>query len=861
MGFVLAGFLGTPAQVQAAASAERFGELAVLAAQKQYDLYKTPAPVGGGYGDFGAYDGYVLKKAGADLTLWKQGDVSLEDQLRALMDQTIRNPGTVSAKEAAYEFLAAQAIGDAVREAALLQILIDRQIREGDGKGALDSNMYSDAPAFEALARGGVLDRMQAADAYAYLLRNWDEASGAWPQGYVDLMTTAQTLRALSSLAVCAPEAVSETDAGRIAAGMAWLEACQQPDGGFLGGDGDDPLVDTAEVLLTLSGDAALELDSWNRDGVGAADYIADSALSAEGVFGTLGNAADHSAALEALICLGAAVDWRQVNISGGGGNEGGEGGGETPGAVAAVSLEITGPSGRVLYERNTVRVGADAPNPLEALKQSGLPYRLKGDDFVEEIGGYANSGSNGWMYQVNGVRPTLTILEYRLKDGDSLLWFYSEDPGNIAGIENASGGGVGGGAPAPTPTPVPSPSPTPAAGYKTQIVLTIGNTEAQVNGETQSMDVPASVIESRTMAPLRFVAEAMGAEISWLEASKEVVIERGQGSVPAASSLETKADAAVRQVLQSYQGRDQLSLWEGMALASRDVTVPPGVTETLLKEFQSQQGKWLATDYAKAILFLKSVGQDPKSFGGYNLTEKLYNLSDLDRQGVNGLIWALNALESEELPADAVWTRERLWPAILTYQNQDGGFALSQGADSDVDVTAMAMAALAGWDHAYVDQALLRGMAYLIQAQSEDGEFSSMGAKNSGSVSQVILTLCKLDISPLDARFVKQGKTLADILLSYQADDGRFRHTHDGQSNDMATEQAVQALIQYGKLAAEQNGPRVVLKVRPNALNPDMTPVIADGRVLVPVRYVTEKLGAEVQWDPAARTVTISKR
>jgi hypothetical protein len=96
---------------------------------------------------------------------------------------------------------------------------------------------------------------------------------------------------------------------------------------------------------------------------------------------------------------------------------------------------------------------------------------------------------------------------------------------------------------------------------------------------------------------------------------------------------------------------------------------------------------------------------------------------------------------------------------------------------------------------------------------------------------------------------------------LSYQAEDGRFRHTRDGQGNDMATEQAAQALIQYGKFAAEQNGPRIVLKVQRMSLNPDMTPVIVADRVLVPVRYVTEKLGAEVQWDQAAQTVTVTKR
>jgi len=36
--------------------------------------------------------------------------------------------------------------------------------------------------------------------------------------------------------------------------------------------------------------------------------------------------------------------------------------------------------------------------------------------------------------------------------------------------------------------------------------------------------------------------------------------------------------------------------------------------------------------------------------------------------------------------------------------------------------------------------------------------------------------------------------------------------------------------------------------------------PTIKDGRTLVPVRYISEMLGANVIWDPVDRTVTIVK-
>ena len=49
--------------------------------------------------------------------------------------------------------------------------------------------------------------------------------------------------------------------------------------------------------------------------------------------------------------------------------------------------------------------------------------------------------------------------------------------------------------------------------------------------------------------------------------------------------------------------------------------------------------------------------------------------------------------------------------------------------------------------------------------------------------------------ISPDDERFVKNGQTLEQVLLRFAQEDGSFRHTADGKSDEMATEQALYAL------------------------------------------------------------------
>jgi hypothetical protein len=54
------------------------------------------------------------------------------------------------------------------------------------------------------------------------------------------------------------------------------------------------------------------------------------------------------------------------------------------------------------------------------------------------------------------------------------------------------------------------------AARGNTQVQLLIGSTQATVNGQTRVLDVPAQARLGRTLVPLRFVSEAMGAQVNW---------------------------------------------------------------------------------------------------------------------------------------------------------------------------------------------------------------------------------------------------------------------------------------------------------------------------------------------------------
>jgi peptide/nickel transport system substrate-binding protein len=56
-------------------------------------------------------------------------------------------------------------------------------------------------------------------------------------------------------------------------------------------------------------------------------------------------------------------------------------------------------------------------------------------------------------------------------------------------------------------------------------IVLELGNTTAWVNGPEHKMDVAPIAMAGRTMVPVRFVSEALGAQVEWVEATRAVNI------------------------------------------------------------------------------------------------------------------------------------------------------------------------------------------------------------------------------------------------------------------------------------------------------------------------------------------------
>ena len=207
-------------------------------------------------------------------------------------------------------------------------------------------------------------------------------------------------------------------------------------------------------------------------------------------------------------------------------------------------------------------------------------------------------------------------------------------------------------------------------------------------------------------------------------------------------------------------------------------------------------------TEQSSCIIGLTAAGYDASDFCGYDLTAPLGDYDTVLLQGLSGAAWALIALDcgNYDMPqspdAEVQATREMYVDYILSRKLSDGGFAFS-GEYADTDMTAMVLMALAPYsERADVAEAIDGGVECLMKLQNDDGGFSSCGTANAESCAQVIVALTRLGIKSDDERFVKNGTTVLDKLLTYQKKDGSFMHTDGGDSDAMSTEQALTAIV-----------------------------------------------------------------
>ena len=282
-----------------------------------------------------------------------------------------------------------------------------------------------------------------------------------------------------------------------------------------------------------------------------------------------------------------------------------------------------------------------------------------------------------------------------------------------------------------------------------------------------------------------------------------------------AASSVQNEVQGSAAYMVSAVKAPEVGSIggeWAIIGLARSGYTVPANYyedyyarVEKYVKNCSGVLHERKYTEYSRVVLALTAIGRDPSKVAGYNLLTPLGDFDKTIWQGLNGPIWALIALDSGnyEIPknpaAKTQATRQLYIDEILNNQMKDGGWSLTGTGDSDVDITAMALQALAKYqDQKAVKTATDKALTYLSNVQDRKGGFASWGTTNVESVAQVVVAFCELGMDLNDSRFVKNGHGLVENLLSFRQSNGGFYHVMDGSdgNNQMSAEQGFYALV-----------------------------------------------------------------
>ena len=310
-------------------------------------------------------------------------------------------------------------------------------------------------------------------------------------------------------------------------------------------------------------------------------------------------------------------------------------------------------------------------------------------------------------------------------------------------------------------------------------------------------------------------------------------------GSLPAVSlaavsesRLQQAVDSAAAYMLKTVKDPQPGAVggeWVIVGLARSGAEVPEeyyqdfySAVEAYVKAADGVLHEKKYSEYSRVIIGLAAIGKDARNVAGYDLTKPLGDFDKTVWQGLNGAIWALLALDSRDYPmpvnpeAETQATRQMYVDHILSRQMPDGGWNLYGGTGntspeaqtSDPDITGMVLQALSKYmDQPAVAKAVDEALDCMSRYQEEDGGYGTLGTVNCESAVQILVALCELGISPDDPRFVKNGKSVLDNVLSYQTKSGGFLHTADGSGNNQLTsEQGFYGLVDVLRLVQGKN-------------------------------------------------------
>ena len=440
-----------------------------------------------------------------------------------------------------------------------------------------------------------------------------------------------------------------------------------------------------------------------------------------------------------------------------------------------------------------TVTVGNNATVLDVITKALGSKYSIENEtgNYIQSItpkdgtalGEFTNGSLSGWMYTLNGVHPNLGVAQQYLNEGDVIVFHYTDDYAKEYEADNNK---------------------KKTAEEVVALIDAIGTVDLSKGTAIDKARVAYDKLTDAEKTLVTNYSVLTDAESTYTKLLAEQGKKLGDIYKTTGDFMGTLGTPTVN----STGGE-----WMVIGLARSGRPVPAGYYDNVVEYVKAMADanerlhRAKVTDNARVILGLTAIGKDVTNVGGHNLLKGLDNMAYVQKQGINGPIFTLIALDSHNYPTMGDVTREKLIETILDAQLPGGGWNLS-GENADTDMTAMAIQALAPYykTNETVKAAVDKALEALSALQRNDGGFGSWGTVNSESCAQVIVALTALGIDPAtDSRFVKNGSTVLGALAGFYVDGGGFKHTADGERNGMATEQGYYALAAYYRFANAQ--------------------------------------------------------
>ena len=461
-----------------------------------------------------------------------------------------------------------------------------------------------------------------------------------------------------------------------------------------------------------------------------------------------------------------------------------------------------------------------------DALAENSVEYSFNDWGYLSTISGlseYACNGSGGWMMTLNDWftsegSTSYTVANNGIKDGDEIVVMYSlswgADVGSLWGTADTQlkSLGISNGE-----------LDTEFTSANTSYTLNVFNDEGvKLTPEAINKNYQVRVYKNE------YKPETNGAEIN-----KNDVIDVKDGDTlyigignPSWPTMELSSDETVYTIeicKRNYERIEEVEEkledtagtllskpsavgsiggeWSVIGLArSGKITTDyannyiNNVNEYVANNGSAKLHRTKSTENSRVILALTALGQDVTDVSGYNLLTPLYDFEYVKKQGLNGPMWALIALDSghyeiPDIDIVNIISRDLIIDYLLKNQTSQGGWGL--GSDTPyIDYTAMAVTALAPYYNTNEDVKKAIDTAIVIMSEAVDED----KVTSPESYAQILTALCAMGIDPdNDAVFSK----VIDGIMSYSCENG-FKHESNGEYNQMATEQCYYALSDY---------------------------------------------------------------